>query len=347
MRFYNNNLLYLLGILLLFGAGTVFGQDFQTVTDARGHTVQIKRDIKRIVVLNRSALEVIRILGAQDLVVGVSDSVKDDPVFFREFQDRPLVGRWMEPNYEKIVSLKPDVCLAYALFPGPELEKNLKIAGIPVLRIDLYKMSSFEREIRVLGNILGKNEPALNFLKWYEQQLGLIKKLVKMEKARGQRPPRVYSESYSPYKTEGPGSGSYQLIVLAGGEPISSTMSLEFADVTPEWILAGQPEVIIKKVPKMGYSQDNPAFLDRIKMDLVNRPGFGAIRAVKNGRVYCMASDISSGPGKIVGLAYLSTWFYPDIARFIDPEVIHREYLERFQHMPYRGVYVSSPGKLL
>ena len=264
MRFYNN-LLYLLSILLFLGADCVFGQGSQTVTDAMGHTIQIKRDIKRIVVLNRSALEVIRILEAQNLVVGVSDTIKDEPIFFREFQDRPLVGRWMEPNYEKIVSLKPDICLAYALFPGPELEKNLKIAGIPVLRLDFYKMSSFEREVQAFGNILGKNEPALNFLKWYEQQLGLIEKLVKMEKARGQRPPKVYSESYSPYKTEGPGSGGYQLIMLAGGKPISSTMSLEFADVAPEWIVARQPDVIIKKVPRMGYSQDTPAFLNRIK----------------------------------------------------------------------------------
>ncbi len=75
------------------------------------------------------------------------------------------------------------------------------------------------------------------------------------------------------------------------------------------------------------------------------RPGFEATKAVKNGRVYCMASDISSGPGEIAGLAYLATWFCPDMARFINSEAIRREYLERFQHLSYRGVYVSSPGK--
>jgi iron complex transport system substrate-binding protein len=41
-----------------------------------------------------------------------------------------------------------------------------------------------------------------------------------------------------------------------------------------------------------------------------------------------------------VGLSYLAKWFYPEKFPDLDPEAIHKEYLERFQGLKYQGIFV-------
>lgn len=60
-----------------------------------------------------------------------------------------------------------------------------------------------------------------------------------------------------------------------------------------------------------------------------------------------MASDIRCGIQGIICIAYWAKWFHPDLFEDLDPEAIHKEYLDRFQRIDYNidegGGFVYPP----
>ncbi len=307
------------------------------VVDAADHRVRVACPIKRIVALNEDCLEVLRLLDASSLVVGVDNRVSEEPLFWAHLKELPSVGRWNEPSYEKIATLHPDLVICYRNRPGYELENKLKPLGIQVLRLDFYKMSTMAEEIQILAKILGKEKEANNFLNWYRKKLSSIQKILRCTTNK----PMVYLESYSDYHALGPGSGGFEMGVLAGGNIITSAFSITYPEVTSEWILSINPDVIVKAVSVSdAYVATSGESLKKIWKRIVSRPGWDQMRAVRKHRVYVMASDICAGPRAIVGIAYMARWFHPEVAAKVDPLKIHHEYLEQFQHVKYRGSYV-------
>jgi len=290
-----------------------------------------------MVVLNEDSLEVIRILHAQELVVGVDNRIAGRPLFWPVLRNGPTVGKWNEPSYEKIATLQPDIVLCYGNRPGLELEKKLNPLGIQVLRLDFYKMLTMPGEIKTLGMLLNRKKEAEIFLRWYRKKLDLVEELVKKDPHQ----PRIYLESYSNYHALGPGSGGYEMGLLAGGQNIASNLSITYPEVTPEWVLTRNPDVIIKTVSSMSaYRFGNTEKLRKVRDRIIHRQGWSNMRAVKTGKVYVMESDICAGPSAIVGIAYMAKWFHPEQCSGLNPEEIHRQYLEQFQGLAYRGIYV-------
>ena len=60
-----------------------------------------------------------------------------------------------------------------------------------------------------------------------------------------------------------------------------------------------------------------------------------------------VAWHMLGGPHLLFTTAYMAKWFYPDIFEDLDPEVIHQEYLDRFQELDYdldeHGVFAYPP----
>ena len=59
-------------------------------------------------------------------------------------------------------------------------------------------------------------------------------------------------------------------------------------------------------------------------------PGFHRIPAIEDGRVYVIASSYAFGSSSPAALVRVASWLYPDRFADIDPDEIHREYLETF-----------------
>jgi iron complex transport system substrate-binding protein len=55
-----------------------------------------------------------------------------------------------------------------------------------------------------------------------------------------------------------------------------------------------------------------------------------------------MDSAIWTGPRAIIGIAYMVRWIHPVLFFDLNPEALHREYLETFQGVPYCGIFVSD-----
>ncbi len=311
------------------------------VTDALGRKVAIPSPVRKIVALNSDAVEAVRILNAQDRIVGVFSQIDTDPEFWGDLVNRRKVGSWREPNSEVISELEPDIVLAYAKTPSPEWEVRMASQGIRVLRLELYRIELLEQEMRELGRALDRTEEAERFCAWHARWMKAIQ-----EKVEGvARRPSVYVESYGDYQAAGPTSGGHEMCVMAGGRNISEEMAIPFPRVTSEWVVTRNPEVIVKAGSfSSGYgSMDSGAALNWRRDAILQRPAWNLIQAVASGRVHVLDSAIWVGPRAVVGLAYLVEWMQPRLLGDVRAEALHREYLETFQKLPYKGVWVSDP----
>ena len=310
------------------------------IQDATGRFVEVELPVNRLVVLTSDALEIIRALKAEDLVVGVYSDIARDPLFWPGLKEKPKVGSWKELNYELVVELSPDVVLCYGQRPGRDIEKKLEHFGIKVIRLDFYKLNTLEKEVEALGCVLNKEAEARRLVAWYRKNLAFIRESLKYNNDR----PHVYIEGDSNFHTTGPGSGGHDMCVLAGGQNVASSLSIPYPEVTPEWILMSNPNVIVKVTTvttcSACYGMTDAAPLRRIRNEIMDRPAWDNIQAVKEGKVYVMANEIWTGPRAVIGTSYMAKWFYPDVYRGLDPEALNREYLERFQRIQYQGLYV-------
>ena len=326
------------GLLLACGPGAALAASL-TVKDSLGRSVEIALPVQRIVCLNSDTLEVMRTLKAEDRIVGVFSEMVRESEFWGGLTGRPKVGSWRDPDIEAIAALKPDLVIAYSWNPGSLLERQMAPFDIQVLRLDLYKAASLEKEVQVLGRLLQREKEAARFCDWHRQRLGAIRERI----AGISRRPAVYLESYSDYHAAGPNSGGHEMCVAAGGRNITADLAIPYPRVTAEWVVSQNPEVIVKAASYgNGYSLKNAAPFNRRREALLQRPAWGHITAVASGNVHVMDSSIWTGPRAVVGITYLAQWFYPGLFADLDPEAVHKEYLETFQGIAHHGVFVSD-----
>ena len=334
-------------ILITSARGTAWAKDAAqsiVIEDAFGRKISVDLPVQRIVVLNSDILEVLRSLGAQDLVKGIYSEITKEGAFFQEFMDRPRVGSWKNANAELIADLNPSIVIAYENNPGTELEKQLSPFGIQVLRLNFYKLGTIAKEIRTLSKIIGREQQGEILGAWYGQKLDFIQKRLDKVKEK----PLVYVESYSAFHTAGPGSGGHDMCVYAGGKNMAEEFKVPYSEVTSEWVISKQPDVIFKSTAwGNGFERNDRMFFNNIRDEIAARPSWNLIQAVKNGRVHVLDSGIWTGPRAVIGVIYMAKCIYPRLFDDLDPEQIHE--LEGYakEHRYQLICYPALKGKFL
>ena len=306
------------------------------VEDCFGRTVTVPDQVHRIVVLSRDMLELVRAVEAMPLVVGVSDTLLRDPEFWPELRGKPMVGRWSEPDYEAVATLHPDLLLAYGRYPGPEAGAKLAAAGIPILRLEVYMLSGFDQAARTLGIVLGREAAMEKLLAWRADKFARLAACRRRTTSR----PLVYLEGFQRQQAWGPGTAGNESLGAAGARNMAAGLPTSYGEVSPEWVLAGQPDAVIKVTScNKRYQATDDTALREEAQSILTRPGYDAINAVHQGKVSVLASEIHGGPRAPVGTAYEFRWLHPGICPDIDPVAWNTEYLEKFQHVPAQGFY--------
>jgi len=329
----------------------------RTIIDdsAEPATITIYRPVERIIVLHSNSAEILRTLDSSDKIIGISKHTADCADFFPQISRLPMVGSMSSPDIEKILSLNPDVVIAYGSHFtrwSEELEKKLHGTDITLIRLDCYKPETMIDDVRKLGYVIERENWAEEFAGWYLGYLDVIDGRV--GDLRDDEKPLVYIEGYEDYKTYGTGSGADQLIEMAGGRNIAAGLSGSYPKVDPEWVVVQNPDTIVKVVGTStgtlcGYGTDDPAEMSALRDEIMNRPELADTEAVRSGRVYLIcASGTWTNPKYLIGLSYLAGWFHPGLFEDMDPEAIHQEYLSEFQGLNYNlsehGVFVYQQG---
>jgi len=315
-----------------------------TVVDSAGRYVMVPWPVKRVVALTTDAAEVLIALGAEDTVVGVTNYVDRKPELARVI-DKPRVGTCFKPNIEAIIAAKPEVVITYVRWPKPEaLDEKLEPLGIKVVRLDFYKLDRLFAEVRILGLMLNKTGEAERLIEFWEGVLSRIKEVV--AELKPEQMARVYLELFRPYKAAGPGSGFDQVLRVAGGINIFADSPVAYPKVSPESVIERNPDAIIKSVSIavfQPYGATSASKLRELAEEICSRPGWGEIKAVREGKVYIISSTLTSGPRSIIGVCYIVKWLYPEKFGWLDPEEVHKRYIEEFLRVDYSGIWAYPP----
>ena len=328
-----------------------------TFTDAflAGKPVTVKKPVNNIIALHSNSAEILKLLKSGDKIVGIDKYIADDDEFFPDISKLSDVGSMANPDVERILSLDPDIIIAYGSYFTKwtiDLEEKLEGTDITLVRLDCYKPETMSDDIIKLGYILNKNDEAEEFIDWYEGYLSTVNDRV--ETLTEDEKPRVYVEGYDAYKTYSRGAGAHQACIMAGGINIAADLSGSYPEVDPEWVMTENPDVIFKVVSSThisgGYEEDDPSEMKAVWDAIMNRPELANVTAVRDKKVYLIHTGGTwNDPKYFIGLIYLGKWFYPDLFEDLDPQAIHQEYLTRFQELDYdldeHGVFVyPEPG---
>ena len=318
-----------------------------TIVDARRETVTVNMPVKRIIALNDPHADAIRVFRAENKVVGVSSGLAGEKILLPMMSKLPVVGSSSKPDPEAIIALKPDVVMQYATW-CVGLEEKLEPAGITVVRLSLTDPETMVEDLKKLGYILDTEEKAEEFIDWYEGYMDKIKD--RTEGLSEEDKPQVYLEMYPKpdnwrYKTFGKGSSGDRQCRMVGGRNIAA--DIIGYGVDPEWVVEQNPDIIIAVVTSTipsGYGVDDWTGVKAVWETAMNLPELQNINAVKNERVYVVASDIRCGIQMVTCITYWAKWFHPDLFEDLNPQAIHQEYLDRFQRVDYdikeQGVFV-------
>lgn len=257
-----------------------------TVTDDRGEDIILPEVPETIVSLQPSNTEILFDLGVGEKVIGVTEF----DTYPEEAADIERISDSMTINAERIIEMDPDVVIAYTI--GDDLQiAPLEEAGIPVVVIETA--STFEDvygDIEQIATVVGAEERGEELIEEIKAQIAGVKEKV----ATLDTPKRVYFEISPAPDIWSTGEGSFQQEILkaAGIENIFADQTGWF-NVSSESIIEKDPEVILTTVN----------YVDDPIGELMSRPAWESITAVKNEAIYQVDSDIMSRPATRIGEA--------------------------------------------
>ena len=321
-----------------------------SIVDNAGRKVEFQGPVERFACLHTSSCNQLSLLGLDDRVVGVTEYIREDPNQYPGLKDKPNIGSVYAPNYEIILETSPEVLImgSESTHLTPAVEK-LSPMGIKVLALDLQpregadprdRESNYDRQLAILGKVAGKEERAREFIAW---KTGIFDMIAK--RTDGARKVRVLCINSVNKVLKGSGFSAWagdRIIELAGG--INLAAGYGGKQISGEWIVEQDPEVIlvVSYWPEegLGYGVIDDSRARRTSTEVSENRIFASSRAAAENKLYLFAYyGLASGGQTPVGAVYLAKRLYPERFRDVDPEKIHKEYMERWFDLKCQGVW--------
>ncbi len=270
-------------LVLSMGCAGAESTEGVTVTDMKGRQVTLAAPVTRIVALTAADCEILYALGAGDLLVGRGEYCDYPP----QVLDVPSVQSGSETNIEQITALQPQVVLMGTMAQTTEQVEALENAGIRVLVSDAQNLEGVYEAIRLIGTLVGKNTEAENIITEMKGTFDEIR-----EKAKNVSGKTVYFE-VSPLQwglwTAGKGTFMDELAGICGLENAFADVD-GWGSISEEQVLARDPDYIVTITM---YYGEGPTPVEEI----MSRPGWEVLKAVKNGTILNADSNEISRPG--------------------------------------------------
>ncbi len=262
---------------------------------------------RRIVSTAPQITETLFALGLGDRVVGVSNYCHYPPGTAKIAK----IGTYLQPNIETILALHPDLLIVHK---NPIHSKSrYEPYHLNVLEIPQNSIADIQQAISLIGAATSVPDRAKALNESISRELAAVRK-----KAAARPPvPAVFIVGRTPNSLDGlvaVGSHNYltEVMEMAGGRNIFNDSISSYAKISAEEILARDPQVILD----MGDMSDPASVTEEHKRAVAalwNR--YPTVAAVRNKRIYAVASEIFVVPGpRVVNLAReLAHLFHPEI----------------------------------
>ncbi|MGD9106279.1 MAG: cobalamin-binding protein [Desulfobacterales bacterium] len=268
------------------------------VIDQLGRKITIPDIPQRVVALAPNITEIIYALGQENLLKGVTLYSDFPPAAV----NLPKVGSYVQLNLEKIVALRPDLCIAIKDGNPRMVANRLESLNIPVYAVDPRNLETIMQTVLEIGNLLNANQQAELLVQRMRFRVFKVKSLV----ANAEYRPRVFFQiGISPIVSVGTNTFMHELIVLAGGKNLAQG-PVAYPRFSREQVLALSPEVLI--ITSMARAE----VFEQVKADWSRWPNMPAIR---DHRIFLEDSNFFDRPTPrlVDGLELLVKLIHPEL----------------------------------
>jgi iron complex transport system substrate-binding protein len=274
------------------------------ITDRSGTETAVPAGIERVISTAPSNTEIVIALGMAEKLVAVDTYSAD----LEGIAGEPALIDFVYPDAEFILGLNPDLIIAAEhnrIGAGDDPFKLIREAGISVVYIPTSNsIGDIYGDIRFVAGVLGAEERGAGVIRRMEEEVEGIAALGAISPKRS-----VYME-ISPFPfmvTCGGETYLNEMIEIIGAENIFAGERGWFSP-SAESILERDPDVILTLVDTAGDVPRTPV------EEILNRPGFEALRAVKNNEVYALNANSASrpSPGILLALRQMAHAVYPE-----------------------------------
>ncbi|MEM7524375.1 MAG: ABC transporter substrate-binding protein, partial [Pseudomonadota bacterium] len=261
-------------------------------------------------------------------------------------------------SLEAALAAEPDVAIIpeWQYSALGDAVATLEAAGVPVVVAD-YNAQTVEKHVAstlLIGEVMGAEKRAKTLADEYAAAVADVEARVaatggaskRVYVELGNRGPSEYGNTYTDYMWGA-------VIAMAGGDNIANGQVGKWAPLSPEYVLAADPEVVLiagsgwknrDEAVFMGPGVD-PATTHARIAPYLDRPGWADIDAVKAGEVHAVYHGGSRTLYDYAYLQYIAKVLYPEAFADIDPEATLTRFFDEYLPIDAAGAYMTQLPK--
>jgi iron complex transport system substrate-binding protein len=243
---------------------------------------------RRIVSLAPSLTETLFALGLGERVVGVTRYCAHPP----EVAELQKVGGHLDPNFEAIVSLEPD--LVVVIPSSSENRRRLESLGIKVLEVDQHDVQAVLESVEVVAEACGVPDRGANLRAEIDRRLAAIRSVVE----HAARPRAVVVVGHQAGDgtvrsvwAAGPDTFYDGVMQIAGGVNAVDGGLARYPELSREGLASIDPDVVVDVIAGLENRNLDPEDVRAGWMRLTE------LRAVREQRISVLAGDQMVVPG--------------------------------------------------
>lgn len=267
------------------------------VIDDLSRRVCVPGPVTRVVSLAPNLTEIIFTLNAGSLLVGRSTHCNRPA----EALKVPEIGSYLNPDLERVISLRPDLVVSTKLGTRKEFVQRLEEIGLPVFVDDSQNVDDIFELIKRMGILLAKESEATAAL----AKLELRRNEIRRRLDHVDKTSVLFVVGIRPLVVAGGKSFIGSLIREARGLNIAETAPIAFPKFSVEEVIRKDPRMILVLDKECHQLEDCVREWKR----------FPVLQAVKHDRIYKIDADLFArpSPGIVDALEKVAAILHPDM----------------------------------
>ncbi|MBN2301923.1 MAG: cobalamin-binding protein [Lentisphaerae bacterium] len=243
----------------------------------------------RVISLAPNITEIICAIGGADMLVGRTTACDFPP----EIASVPYIGGFGAPSLELLLAANPTLILDADLEDETIAEK-IRNLGLRRERVQCVSLNDIPNAIVQIGTLIHLEKNANKIATDLAENIADLRNTAAIETNR----PSVYVEIWhDPTTTIGTNTFLSEIIYLAGGGNIGDQSKIPYFQVSPEWIVSQNPDIILCLYMAEG---------NKARDSVLKRPGWQSVKAIRTAKVYDGLDNnilLRPGPRVLDGIA--------------------------------------------
>src|SRR6266496_3601648 len=244
-------------------------------SDDRGVTISLVQPAQRIVSLAPHLAEIAFAAGAGAKLVGVSSFSR----YPAEAQRLPVVASHGRVDFERLITMRPDLVLAWRSGNSPLQIARLERLGFRVFVTEVRSLADIPRVVRLVGALAGSADVAEGRARQFENEIEDLRR----RHAAERRVAAFLEIWHRPMLTVNGTHLMSDALGLCGGRNVFAAAKTLTPVVSREQVLDARPEAIVTG----GFGSEA----------LQAWSGLEPVPAVRNRRIYAIDPDVLYGQG--------------------------------------------------